>query len=86
MSILIKPFVNRELMPFAEESFHRFLGKMAMARADIDHERLGRRCGSGQRFAEPLINRLPNHVLHHGTMRRRFRVNCSTCSHDNDHI
>ena len=63
-------------MTFAEQRFDRLGREMAMARADVDDERIWRARGARQRLPESGINRLPNHVFDDSSM---------WCSCSNDH-
>ena len=71
LAFLIKPLEHLEPVPLAEEDLHRLLRQVAVARADIDDERIGRRRGARQRPAQPRIDGLAHQVFHHGAMGRR---------------
>src|SRR5207247_4426316 len=71
LAFLIKPLEHLELVALAEENLHRLRRQVAVPRADIDDERIGRRRGARQRPAQPRIDGLAHQVFHHGTMRRR---------------
>jgi hypothetical protein len=60
--------VDGESVPFAEQRLDRFLGKMTVAGAHINHQRIGGRGHSGHLLTQTLINSLPHQVLHYGTM------------------
>ena len=71
MAFLIKPLEDLERVALAEENLHRLRRQVAVARADIDDERIGRRRGARQRPTQPRIDGLAHQVFHYGAMRRR---------------
>ena len=68
-------------MPLAEERLDSLLSEMAMARADVHHERRRRGGGAGQRLAEPGIDGLPDQMFDDRPMGRR----CQRGGHDVSH-
>src|SRR5439155_9674260 len=69
LPFLIKPLVNGELVPFAKKSLNGVRCQMAMAGADVHDQRIRRSRALGQRFAKPLIHRLPNEMFDYGSVR-----------------
>jgi hypothetical protein len=62
--------VSLQLVSLAKKNFHRFRRQMAMARADVHHERVRRSRSMRQWLAQPGINGLSNQVLNYSTMWR----------------
>ena len=78
MSRLIKRPQRAKLVAPAEQPLERVLADVAVAGADIHHQRI-RRCPiSRERFAETLINRLAYQVFNHGSVRQWTYCNHSS--------
>jgi hypothetical protein len=56
----------------AEKRLDGLLREMAMAGADVDHQRVGGRRRPRQGLAQPGIDRLAHEVFDHGAMGRRL--------------
>jgi hypothetical protein len=68
VALLVEPFEGGELVAFTEQGFDGFLGQVAMASADIDHE--GVRAGGhgGQGFIQTVVDHLADQVFNNGSM------------------
>jgi hypothetical protein len=64
--------VDLKLVALAEKGLDGLLREMAMARADVDHQRAGGGRRARQSPAEPGIDRLAHEVFDHGAMGRRL--------------
>jgi len=69
LSLLVEPFMNRELVAFAEEGFDSFRSEMAVTGANINYQRVGGGRSLRQCFAKALIDSLSNEVFDHGAVR-----------------
>ena len=60
---LIKPFVNRAMVPLAKQHLHRFRRQMTMPRADVDHQRIRAARACAATACPSLHKRLSNQML-----------------------